>query len=201
MPNDSDRDLVLRCQRAGSEEFEEAFGVLYRKYKDRVFSLAYRVTGNSNDALDAAQEAFVLLYQNISSFQFDSKFSSWLYRLVTNASIDHLRRSRSRRRPPTLRLEAGPTAEAHALADTSVPDPRKALENEEWASQIHASIQKLSPKLRVITVLRYQQNLSYEELAETLEISLGTVKSRLARAHVALAELLRPLVRGEERSP
>ncbi len=198
MSSDPDREFVLRCQDPGSEEYETAFDALYQRYKDQVYSLAFRILGNRADALDAAQEAFVLVYQKIGSFQFESKFSSWLYRLVTNTSIDQLRRKRTRQRRRHVSLERDIPSEQHqetyALVDESLPEAGSTLEGQELANQIQASILRLSPKLRVITVLRYQQSLSYEELAETLELSLGTVKSRLARAHIALAEHLRPLI-------
>ncbi len=199
MSPDQERDLLERCQVVGSQDFEEAFGAIYRKYKDRVYSLAYRITGSHTDALDAAQEAFVLLYQYISSFQYDSKFSSWLYSLVVKASIDHLRRTKCRRRKAELPLDA--SGDALALRDDSVDDPSDAAGRSEMADRIQACIQRLSPKLRVVTVLRYQQNQSYEEIAETLGISLGTVKSRLSRAHLALGEILRPILERAEHGP
>lgn len=201
MSLDPDRELVMRCQVLGSEDFEDAFDALYKLYKDRVFSIALRVTGNSTDALDAAQEAFVLVYQNLPSFKFESKFSSWLYRLVVNASIDLLRRQSARARN-TEKFDNA----AMALPDESRPGPQVALESKELGDRVRASILSLSPKLRVVTVLRYLQDLSYEDVAETLEISLGTVKSRLSRAHDALTEHLRPsldrdgLVRNPESS-
>ena len=213
MSTDPDRELVKSCQTLGSQEFEVAFGQLYDRYKDRVFSLAYRITGNSTEALDAAQEAFILLYQKIESFQFESKFSSWLYRLVVNASIDHLRRIRSRRTDIhsssssslTTSIHHSPSATGSAsesphstthhrdplhLHEDPTEGPALAAEIEDQKDAIQAGIDQLSDKLKVITVLRYQQNLSYEELGEILEVSPGTVKSRLARAHVALAKHL-----------
>ena len=193
MISDPDRELIERCQTVGSQDFEDAFSSLYHKYKDRVYSIALRVTGQRADALDAAQEAFVLIYKNISSFQFDARFSSWLYRLVVNASIDVLRRDRSRHRPRDVALDAL-GSDSREPTDESAPDPALIAEAIENSARIQQTILRLSPKLRVITVLRYQQNLSYDELAETLEISIGTVKSRLSRAHVALAALLRPLL-------
>ena len=192
MSQDPDRELVSRCQVLGSQGFEDAFNALYIKYKDRVYSIALRVTGNGDDALDAAQEAFVLVYKHLPSFKFESKFSSWLYRLVVNASIDLLRRQRSRlRRSESLDAEGSLAA---SISDEAVADPGQALEAKELGRRVHESILRLSPKLRVVTVLRYLQNLSYEDVAETLEISLGTVKSRLSRAHIALAEQLRPVL-------
>lgn len=189
---DPDRDLVQRCRAIGCDDFEEAFAALYKRYKDRVFSIALRVTGNSDDALDAAQEAFVLVYQNLPGFKFESKFSSWLYRLVVNASIDLLRRQKSRTR--RTRSMAPDSDELLDFTDDKQPQPQIALESKELGGQVQASISSLSPKLRVVTVLRYLQNMSYEDVAETLELSLGTVKSRLARAHLALFEHLKPLL-------
>lgn len=193
MSADPDRELVLRCQTVGTEGFESAFSELYQKYKDKVYGIALRITGNRSDALDAAQEAFVLLYQNVASFQFDSKFSSWLYRLVVNASIDHVRRVRKRRRRSQVTTEPV-LSDSLEVVDESAPDPVGFAESSELSDRIQAAILRLSMKLRIVTVLRYQQNLSYDELAETLDISLGTVKSRLARAHLALAEHLEPLI-------
>ncbi|MEZ5987728.1 MAG: sigma-70 family RNA polymerase sigma factor [Planctomycetota bacterium] len=187
MSTDPDRDLVRRCQVLGSQEFEAAFGELYQRYRDKVYSLAYRIVGNPTDALDAAQEAFVLLYQKLETFQFDSKFSSWLYRLVVNASIDQIRRSKSRR----ARREVPLDPQDHLnLPDVSGPDPSASAEQKDEADSIQRAIDRLSDKLRIVTVLRYQQNLSYEQLAEVLGISIGTVKSRLSRAHAALAGYL-----------
>lgn len=216
MSIDPDRELVECCQTLGSQEFEVAFEQLYDRYKDRVYGLSYRITGNSTDALDAAQEAFILLYQKIGSFKFDSKFSSWLYRLVVNASIDHLRRSRTRRSEPGSSLSSSTTSpsgsrsgfsnsgssvssQMNSLGGRQDPlqlpsdpagSPRLHAETQDQADAIQIGIDQLSDKLKVITVLRYQQNLSYDEIGEVLEISPGTVKSRLSRAHAALRKHL-----------
>jgi len=208
MSIDPDRELVECCQTLGSQEFEVAFEQLYDRYKDRVYGLSYRITGNSTDALDAAQEAFILLYQKIGSFKFGSKFSSWLYRLVVNASIDHLRRIKTRRSEPSSSLSppttspstsrsglAGPNFDSSGSPQDPLPSdpagsPRRHAEVQDQADAIQIGIDQLSDKLKVITVLRYQQNLSYDEIGEVLEISPGTVKSRLSRAHAALRKHL-----------
>lgn len=188
MSPDPDRELLYRCQTVGSEEFEATFRLLYDRYRDKVYSVALRITGNASDASDAAQDAFVLLYRNLSSFKFDSKFSSWLYRLVINASIDHLRRTRSRgeAREHALGLD-----DSLSISDEAQLGPLATAERKDRAELIQAGIQKLSEKLRIIIVLRYQQNQSYAELAEILGISIGTVKSRLNRGHIALLEHLK----------
>jgi len=191
---DPDRELVKLCQDPGSDEFEEAFTRLYGLYKDRVYNLAWRVTGDPVEALDISQETFALLLRKISTFQFESKFSSWLYRIVGNSSIDSKRRAASRGR-----LERGlplsqETGQPLEMEDGREEEPPVAVLLKEREALVQAAIRKLSPKLRAITVLRYMNGLAYEELAEVLQISLGTVKSRLARAHIALARHLGPLL-------
>ncbi len=194
---DPDRDLVKACQNPGSEDFEPAFSALYEKYRDRVFNIAWRVTGDPVEAMDVCQETFTMLLRKISSFHFDSKFSSWLYRIVVNSSIDSKRKSGSRRRRevefPHFQDEDRP----FSLEDPASQAPEEEVVQKEREEIVQGAIQKLSPKLRAVVVLRYVQGLSYEEVATILQVSLGTVKSRLARAHLALNRSLAPLL-GEE---
>lgn len=187
-------DLILRCQKANGSEFHEAFEELYRVYKDRVYSIAYRITGNPTDALDASQETFSILFRKIRDFRFQSKFSSWVYRIAVNASIDLCRRS-SMKNTGSLDAITDDSQRSYDRpgyqpTDHGAVAPRDAAEGSEFATDIHGAIQRLSPKLRSIVTLRYLQNLSYEEVADVLGCSLGTVKSRLSRAHAALEPLL-----------
>ncbi len=194
---DLDRELVLLCQQSAGDAYEAAFAELYRRHKDTVYAIAYRVCGDRAEALDAAQETFLILYKKLRSFQFESKFTSWLYRLVVNATIDHLRRTKKHRAGAFFSLErlgGDPSIrpdEALGLEEESYDQPDQRAERTENRDRVLDAIAKISPKLRIVTVLRYQQQLSYDEIAETLEVSIGTVKSRLSRAHLALAELLR----------
>lgn len=189
-----DLELIRRCQADAGKEFEERFGELYHAYKDRVYNVAYRITGNSTDALDASQETFAILFRKIRDFRFQSKFSSWVYRIAVNASIDLCRRTSSRGIASLDAMSEDPQESRDARA--SLPEdghavrPRAAAERSELSSDVQVAIQRLSPKLRTIIVLRYLENLSYEEVAEVLNCSIGTVKSRLARAHAALEPLL-----------
>ena len=186
-------DLIRRCQQTRGDAFQESFTELYEQYKDRVYNVAYRITGNPADALDASQETFAILFRKVRDFRFQSKFSSWVYRIAVNASIDLCRRS-SLRNYASLDQFFDETQRSDRTAvlppDESALRPRAVAEEGEFANEVHASIQRLSPKLRTIVVLRYLENLSYEEVAEALGCSLGTVKSRLARAHSALEPLL-----------
>lgn len=181
---DPDAELVEACRHPGGEDFERAFEGLFAKYRERVYAVAFRVLGNAGDALDVVQESFALVFRKLSSFRGGSLFSTWLFRIVVNSSIDHRRK-----------LSGRSTLAGDALTELDVPDsqpgPIARAESSELSSQVQEAIGALSPKLRAILALRYLEDMSYEELAATLGLSLGTVKSRLARAHLALESLVR----------
>ncbi len=192
---DPETELVVSCQRMEARALEGEFRELYDRYKDRVYNVCFRITGNPSDALDASQETFGIVFRRIREFRFESRFSSWVYRIAVNASIDIRRRSRSRRLA-SLESGQGPrqTMPRFELSDPSVEMPSSAASRRELEEEVQRAINRLSDKLRAIIVLRYNENLSYEEIAETLRISLGTVKSRLSRAHDALDRELTPLL-------
>lgn len=183
---DPDAELVAACRDPDSEGFHEAFETLFERYRERVYAIAFRVSGNGSDALDIVQESFALLFRKLGSFRGTSLFSTWLFRIVTNCSIDY-RRRRKVDRSPTL---ISHPSEHHDVADDAL-GPRDVAAVHEVSDQVQAAISCLSPKLRAVLALRYLEEMSYEELAATLEISLGTVKSRLARAHLALEQTVR----------
>lgn len=188
-PADPDFELVRACQDPDSDQFEAAFEALYVAYRDRVYSIGYRITGSATDAMDVLQESFSLLFRKVGGFRFDSLFSTWLFRIVVNCSIDQKRYERVRRqRQPGSLSTLPPNAEPE---DGQTPGPAERAEKLELDAHVQRAIARLSPKLRAVLVLRYLEGLSYEQLGEALEVSLGTVKSRLARAHVALERVLR----------
>jgi len=195
MKIDPDRELVEACQATTPTGLEGAFRRLYDQYKDRVYNVCFRITGNATDALDASQETFGIMFRKISEFRFESKFSSWVYRIGVNASIDHKRRSASRWLPSLeLHGEDSRGSARAELRDERTEAPLSAATRHELEAEVQAAINRLSPKMRAIVVLRYVENLSYEEIAEALQISLGTVKSRLSRAHEALDRELTPVL-------
>jgi len=199
MNSDTDTKLIVACQESPITGLEGPFRELYDLYKDRVYNVCFRITGNPSDALDAAQETFGILFRKIFEFRFESKFSSWVYRIAVNASIDLRRRTRTRRLVSLDALQEGGAASARAgggfdPSDERVEMPVQAASRHELEAEVQRAIGRLSPKLRAITVLRYIESLSYEEIAETLRISLGTVKSRLARAHDVLDRELTPVL-------
>jgi RNA polymerase sigma-70 factor (ECF subfamily) len=193
---DPDQELVVACQESSTLALEGDFRLLYDRYKDRIYNVCFRITGNSSDALDASQETFGILFRRIREFRFQSRFSSWVYRIAVNASIDLKRRASTRRLASldAVRDILSPDRARFDPADESVEMPANSASRHELESEIQRAIDRLSPKLRTIIVLRYLENLSYEELAETLAISLGTVKSRLSRAHGALDRELTPVL-------
>jgi len=193
---DPDRELVEACQLGEPSGLDGAFRQLYEQFKDRVYNVCYRITGNPTDALDASQETFGILFRKIVEFRFESKFSSWVYRIAINASID-LKRRTSMRWIASLDAPAdsGTSESARTeIRDEQTEAPMAAASRHELEFEIQGAIARLSPKMRAITVLRYVENLSYDEIAEVLQISLGTVKSRLSRAHEALDRELTPVL-------
>jgi len=163
-------ELIVRCQRGEVA----AFGALFDLYHRRVFSVAYAMTADYATASDVVQEVFMKLLTRIRQFRFRSAFDTWLYRIIVNTTNDH------RRAPRTAELPETPIE----------PTQQRELEQRETERAVRHAIAKLPPKLREPIVLRYISGLSYEEIAGVLEISAGTVASRLARAHNALARRL-----------
>jgi len=194
MMHDPDRELVLACQKSSARSLEGDHRRLYDRYKDRVYNVCFRITGNPSDALDASQETFGIVFRRLREFRFESRFSSWVYRVGVNASIDVRRRARSRRLTSLESMQEAGGEGRYEPADHQVAMPSVSASRRELEQAIQAAISRLSAKLRAIIVLRYTESLSYDELAETLKISLGTVKSRLARAHEALNRELTPIL-------
>ena len=173
-----DQELVRR-HLAGDPD---AFRALYEKYRDKVFASAYRIVGEYNAAADLAQEIFLKIHGELHRFKFESKFSTWLFRVAVNHAINKAN-------------EVGRHARIHErIQKEGRGDPGGTKEGRPIDEQVHRAIQALSPKLRAIVGLRYLEGLSYEEIAEVLEVSMGTVKSRLFLAH----ETLRPLLQDVE---
>lgn len=160
-----------------------ALDTLLRRHYDRVFAVCRRITGNDADAADAAQDALISIVRSIGRFDGRSSFSTWAYRIATNASLDELRR---RRRRPAL---VDDRADGH---ESAVVDPAAGPRVEAVADRmaLDAALAQVPETFRVPLVLRDVGDLDYAEIAESLDLPLGTVKSRIARGRAALAELL-----------
>ena len=193
MDHDPDDELVRALSSDDAPTRRRALGDLYERHHGRVFSIAYRVLGSSSDAADVAQEVFLHLADRIRGFRGDSSLTSWVYRVTVNHAIDARRRQARR---PARPLSAAPDEAESEPADkrpgTSAPpeDPAEAALRAEREERVRSALDSLSPKLRAVVVLRYFENLSYEDLADVLQTSIGTVKSRLNRAHTALERIL-----------
>lgn len=172
-----DASLIGQCQ-AGDRD---AFRGLYDQYGDAVYSIAWHFSGDAAIAKDVTQQVFLKLFTAIGQYRGDSSFRTWLYRIVANACEDE--RRRRRRWMPFVEESLGALGRVRQSQVASA-------NRREVADEVTAAIAALSPKLRLPIVLRYVEELSYEEIAETLGLSMGTVASRLSRGHRALADRL-----------
>lgn len=173
-------DVIEACQRGDSE----AFRALFEAYKDRVYSIALRYSGNPAAAMDIAQDTFLKLLSRIGDYRSEASFDSWLYRLVVNSCIDDQRRGR--RMTPFL----DGLLDAVCAPAESVLHKLMRAETEQRVQDVVA---RLAPEHRIVIVLRYTEGLAYDEIAKILGCSPGTVASRLNRAHKILERRLSPL--------
>ena len=164
---------------------EAAFGELVQKYQKRVYALTVRMCPTPELAEEAAQEACLSAWQGLPFFRGDAAFSTWLYRLASNACVDLLRKER--RHQGTSLDDDTVGAE---IPDTK-PTPEEAAETKELRAQIEAGLRQLSPEHRAVLILREIQQLNYEEIADALSLDLGTVKSRISRGRRQLRDFLK----------
>lgn len=182
----SEDELVRRSKNGDIDAFEE----LIARYERKIFTTAYRLTGNREDAADLAQEAFLRAFRSIQSFRAEASFLTWMYTIVTNLCRDELRKRK--------RVHLESLDERIALEDSEVAKqfpsetvgPAEVYEQKELREKIQRTINTLTPEYRMALVLRDIQGLSYEEIAAQLDCSLGTVKSRINRARNYLKDKL-----------
>jgi RNA polymerase sigma-70 factor (ECF subfamily) len=166
-------DIVEGCRRGDTEAQQQVF----ERYRDRVFAIAHRfLKGDEEAARDVTQEVFVKLFRSVATFRRDARFSTWLYRIVANTCMDELRRRR------------------RLVFFGDLPDVLHPATSSEGPSvvgaDVAAAVARLSPPLRMAVLLRYFEDLSYEEIAQALDSTTGTIASRLHRAHAILAREL-----------
>lgn len=182
-----DRKLVRRLR----QRDEDAFCELVRVYQHKVFNVIYRILGDRAEAEDVAQEVFVSVFKHIDGFRGDSKFSTWIYRIATNHARNRLKylARRSYRDHQNFEDAHDSVKESSPLSGT-IDRPDDHLLGKELEQVIQAGLESLSEIHRTILVLRDVEHLSYQEIAEIVELPEGTVKSRLFRARVALKEYI-----------
>ncbi len=166
--------LIERSQRGDLH----AFDLLVTEHADSVYHLTYRITGNPQDAQDAAQEAFVKAFRALPRYRGEASFQTWLYRIATNAALDLIRR----RPQAPVSLDEGIEGQG--------PRPDVEAERREIHRRVHKALAMLPPDHRAIVLLRDLQGLAYADIARILRIPVGTVRSRLSRAREALRPLL-----------
>ena len=166
---------------------QAAFGELVRLYEKKVYALTLRMCKNPEDAAEAAQEAFLAAWQGLNFFRGESSFSTWLYRLASNASVDLLRREQRHK------AAAGPSLnDEDTFIDIvdDAPSPQLSAERRELKEQVEAGLRELTPEHRAVLILREMHQLSYDEIAAALDLDTGTVKSRISRARKQLRNIL-----------
>jgi RNA polymerase sigma factor (sigma-70 family) len=186
---EDDRELIARARRGD----EGAFRALLGSYERAVYNICLRMVRDRLEAEDLAQEAFIKVFSMLERYDPAYAFSSWLFKITTNLCIDAIRK----RRVETVSMEEpvkGQDSEYVRQYPSPVDNPERAMMKSERAKRLDEGIAGLPVHYRVIIILRHQQNLSYEEIADTLDIPLGTVKARIHRAR----EMLKNRLKGED---
>ncbi|HZK43366.1 MAG TPA: sigma-70 family RNA polymerase sigma factor [Syntrophomonadaceae bacterium] len=182
-----EEQLVKKSLQGDTEAFEK----LVFQYQKKIYALSYRYMGNEQDAYDMTQDAFLKAFRSLRTFKGDSSFGTWMYRVATNVCLDELRRRK--RRIITLSLDE-PLATQDGEIEKEIPDPSLTAdiiyEKKEFSKYIQDILNQMKPDHKTVIVLRDIEGLTYEEIAEILGCSLGTVKSRLSRARKTLRKKL-----------
>jgi RNA polymerase sigma-70 factor (ECF subfamily) len=168
---------------------KNSYALLVDAYSERIINYLARMTGNRYEAEELAQEAFVRAYCALRSYNPQFKFSTWLFKIATNLCINHLKKRQRVIRVDDYQDEDGQPA--WVLPDVrSYGSPAAMTEQRELQRQVQEAINQLSPAYRIVVVLRHVQGLSYQEIADVIDLPIGTVKSRLGRGRARLAILL-----------
>lgn len=179
-----EQQLIKQSLQGDTAAFEE----LVTQYQNKIYTLAFRYMGNEEDAYDMTQETFLKAYRALRSFKGNSSFGTWLYRVATNVCLDELRRRK--RRVPTLSLDEPVAIRDGDEFEKEIPDTSPTAdilyERKEFFQYIQELLDEMKPEHKTAIILRDMMELSYDEIAEVLDCSSGTVKSRLSRARSAL---------------
>ena len=194
--NISDSALVQQCQAGDPAALQR----LIIKYKDRLYNVILRICRNPDDAAELTQDAFVKILENLHRFQQRSSFYTWAFRIAVNLTLNFCRRQTQRQIGSLDAEPAGNSEQAKAalrsyLADSSAPDPAAVLQNREQIELIVKAINNLDTDHRTIIILRDIEGMDYAQIAQVMDVELGTVKSRLARARANLRANLEAILR------
>lgn len=185
-----DETLVARFKGGDASAFDE----MVNRYWDRIFARAYQLLNNREDAEEITQDTFIRAQKGLENFRGDASFSTWLFQIATNLSHNRYWYWWRRKRNASMSLDQNLTEDSNSTLEDILPaegeDPGAATLTQEFVSRVSHCMQLLNPKHREILQMRNVMDMSYEEIAETLNISVGTVKSRIARARESLREKL-----------
>ena len=178
----TDGELIIGAISGRADGFEE----LVRRYQRPITSYVYRMLGDYESSLDVTQEVFIKVYNSLSKYSAEYKFSTWLYRIAHNAAIDHMRRNSIT--PQSIEAENA-DGTYQVQIESRRPSPEQDHELNEWRTEIDAVVRCLPPAYRDLILLRHSRDLSYDEIAEVTGLPLGTVKNRLFRAREMMREM------------
>ncbi|MEK6777755.1 MAG: sigma-70 family RNA polymerase sigma factor [bacterium] len=188
----------LEWVRRSQDGDQEAFSELVRKYQKRVYYLAYGMTGNREDALDIAQEAFLKAFRSMKGFQGGGGFYTWIYRITYNQTIDFMRKEWRKKKLEYQDNQDLTEKESPIMAVPSASNPGQDMAQKELNRVIMDAVQSLPEQHRSVILLREIEGLSYDEIAEMLRIRKGTVMSRLHYARQELQKVLMPYIKEGE---
>jgi len=198
MTPDPEDQLIASIQ-AGDRS---ALGTLLKRHERRLFNVSLRMVSHRDDAAEVLQDAMLKIIKNIDKFRGDAKFSTWSTRIVMNQSISHLRKRRVRKAGSLEAAGSGRDGDSagamlrNRLADEGEPGPSARVEHEEMVEHLRAALARIDEQFRCVIVLRDLEGLDYQQVAEALDVPLGTVKSRLFRARLALRQEMERLDSG-----
>jgi RNA polymerase sigma-70 factor (ECF subfamily) len=181
-----DQVLLDRCQKGD----RDAFDALVARHEQRAYRFAYHLTRDPDDAADIVAESFVRVHRALPNFRGGSSFTTWLYRILTNCYLDLRKRDRSRPASSLDSILEGRLSDASGLVESSASGPEEQAFRSAREDTIQAAIRKLPEYQRAMLIMFHVEMLSYEEIADALDLPVGTVKSRLNRARLSLRELL-----------
>jgi len=193
-----DRELVGRAREGDADAFRR----LYDRHKRRAYSLAYGMLKNQDDALDVVQEGFIKAHRHLDRFEGNSSFYTWLYRIIMNLAIDHIRKAKRTRHVDfndalSHEQDDAPVGEESLLPQILGANPHTSLARREIRDHIASALETLSDKHRAVLILREVDGLSYEEMAQVMECSKGTIMSRLFHARKNMQKRLLELMHGD----
>jgi RNA polymerase sigma-70 factor (ECF subfamily) len=178
-----DHRLIAECLQGNTA----AFGVLVRRYQERLYHSVYRLVENAEDAQDVVQDAFLNAYQSLVGFKGDSLFFTWLYRIAVNTAISLKRKQRVMAR---MEMRCDEERPLEPLDPSAASRPEHAVEQAEQETRVRQALARLSPEHRAVLVMKEMEGQKYEAMAEILQVPIGTIRSRLHRARMELRDLL-----------